>query len=482
MRHVWLHIGLGKTGSSALQAWLSLNSAELARQGISHADLVPEAKSGEVTSGNGFPLWQAFRNKDYDAVEELLSSVYFGDSASSAVISCELLQNMSRKHIRMLRDIANRRDITVHIVAFVRSVYEHCYSSYAQKVKRGGAEHVFGSSPEDLYSARFADSLINFSLYFPDNVTVLNYDETGRDIFSAFAAATGIDQGATRALQETVNRSLSPGEVEVMRKMNRLHGGVFSTAISNHLLALHPGKRGDVHYDEELLARVREHSGAEVAWVNRQFDVDPPLQTDRRALAPAPAGDAPQDEESALSATLDWALAAEPTAENAIHLVEFLEALSGYLGEAGYDNAGNPAGRAAQLRDGASYKTALRDADEAAAQGPPRRFLITYFDPPHELTAEQERELGVALVAWLARLGKVSEGPALNPLKKGLALGPGADGDNGGPHALNGFTIVESRSVDELQSLARACPLLEVGGAVQVSEIGEMGYYTKSAG
>ena len=53
MRTLYLHIGLGKTGSSALQSWLSLNAELLSKQGIDYADLVPEVKYGESLSGNG---------------------------------------------------------------------------------------------------------------------------------------------------------------------------------------------------------------------------------------------------------------------------------------------------------------------------------------------------------------------------------------------------------------------------------------------
>ena len=59
MKTLYLHIGLGKTGSSALQSWLSLNAELLSKQGIDYADTVPEVKYGESLSGNGSALHDA---------------------------------------------------------------------------------------------------------------------------------------------------------------------------------------------------------------------------------------------------------------------------------------------------------------------------------------------------------------------------------------------------------------------------------------
>ena len=75
MKQLYLHIGLGKTGSSALQSWLSLNAQLIARQGIDYADIVPEVKFGESLSGNGIELHHACVEKNFERVEELLDYV-----------------------------------------------------------------------------------------------------------------------------------------------------------------------------------------------------------------------------------------------------------------------------------------------------------------------------------------------------------------------------------------------------------------------
>jgi hypothetical protein len=104
MKHLFLHIGLGKTGSSALQSWLSLNAETLSRQGIDYADLIPEAKHGEVSSGNGYALYRACVGQDFDEVEKLITSTYFFDPENNvSIISCELLQGIRPSYIKKFR-------------------------------------------------------------------------------------------------------------------------------------------------------------------------------------------------------------------------------------------------------------------------------------------------------------------------------------------------------------------------------------------
>ena len=50
---VYLHIGLPKTGSSAIQSWLSAHSKDLAGVGVTYADLMPKAKLEQISGGNG---------------------------------------------------------------------------------------------------------------------------------------------------------------------------------------------------------------------------------------------------------------------------------------------------------------------------------------------------------------------------------------------------------------------------------------------
>jgi hypothetical protein len=151
MKQLYLHIGLGKTGSSAIQSWLSLNVAALSDQGINYADLAPLAKQGATTSGNGHVLVRACRDNNFDEVERLITEIYFRDAKNStAIISSENLQDVRLPKLRKVQEICQRHNINISVIAYIRSVYERAYSSYVQSVKRTSATHEF--SGEDVVS------------------------------------------------------------------------------------------------------------------------------------------------------------------------------------------------------------------------------------------------------------------------------------------------------------------------------------------
>ena len=145
MKKLFLHIGLGKTGSSALQSWLSLNAEAFSKQGVDYADLVPQAKTGEVSSGNGYPLHNACVNQDFEEVERLLNTTYFFNRRNHvALVSCELFQGLRMPLLEKLNDTFIKCDIDVTVIVYVRSIYEQLYSTYLQGIKRSSIAHRFG--------------------------------------------------------------------------------------------------------------------------------------------------------------------------------------------------------------------------------------------------------------------------------------------------------------------------------------------------
>ena len=75
---------------------------------------------------------------------------------------------------------------------------------------------------------------------------------------------------------------------------------------------------------------------------------------------------------------------------------------------------------------------------------------------------------------WLASLGAAAVSPA-NPLKGTSTVNPDGSVTNGGATTMSGYTIVEADSMDAALSIAKACPFLEIGGSLEVSELMKMG-------
>jgi hypothetical protein len=70
---------------------------------------------------------------------------------------------------------------------------------------------------------------------------------------------------------------------------------------------------------------------------------------------------------------------------------------------------------------------------------------------------------------WFGELGSaVVDGGA--PTGTAKTVGPGGSVSDGGSRALTGYSIVSADSLDSAVGLAKGCPVLETGGAVDVYE------------
>ncbi len=75
--------------------------------------------------------------------------------------------------------------------------------------------------------------------------------------------------------------------------------------------------------------------------------------------------------------------------------------------------------------------------------------------------------------AWIGGLGDAVVNPG-TPLGKSKTVSSGGVSDDGGPNPLLGFSIVKADSMDAALEMAKGCPLLELGGTLEVAEVMEM--------
>ncbi len=74
---------------------------------------------------------------------------------------------------------------------------------------------------------------------------------------------------------------------------------------------------------------------------------------------------------------------------------------------------------------------------------------------------------------WLFSLGEVVISPA-NPLKNTHTLLPDGSVSQGSSVAMSGYTIVQAPDIEKALEMTKACPFLDVGGTLEVSELVEM--------
>ena len=230
MAGLCLHIGLPKTGSSAIQGFLAANAAGLAEQGV-HYSLARDAiaDSAGVPNGNARALLKYLdprRRKpgwDPEAFERSgFRELYMPEPDRPSLISSELLSNVEWGRLYRLRDDV-LAGVPVRIVAVVRNLYDHALSTWNQLVKWHAYAGSFEAFALNEYSNPQLKSLSGYARCFGwKRIAIVNYDEAKGDILRPFLQAVGVEAPSHWSAPR-VNRSLSAPELMLQLALNRVH-------------------------------------------------------------------------------------------------------------------------------------------------------------------------------------------------------------------------------------------------------------------
>jgi len=97
-------------------------------------------------------------------------------------------------------------------------------------------------------------------------------------------------------------------------------------------------------------------------------------------------------------------------------------------------------------------------------------FVFAYSGGKGVAAEEAERDAQMAKWSqWFGELGSavVDGGAAMGSAK---TVGPGGSVSDGGSRGMTGYSIVSADGLDSAVELAKGCPVLEIGGAVDVYE------------
>jgi hypothetical protein len=98
-------------------------------------------------------------------------------------------------------------------------------------------------------------------------------------------------------------------------------------------------------------------------------------------------------------------------------------------------------------------------------------YLLAYSGGSGLAADEAERDAQMARWGqWFGQLGSavVDGGGRVGTAK---TVGSGGSVNDGGSRGVTGYSIVAAESLDAAVKLAKGCPALEVGGAVDVYEV-----------
>ena len=101
------------------------------------------------------------------------------------------------------------------------------------------------------------------------------------------------------------------------------------------------------------------------------------------------------------------------------------------------------------------------------------QFVFVYLGGNQPTNPEEANKHFRKYVEWLTSLGDSVVIPTI-PLKDTTTVSPDGAIKEGGSSSMSGFSIIKAESMEAALSIAQACPFLEIGGSLEVSEMLEM--------
>ena len=101
------------------------------------------------------------------------------------------------------------------------------------------------------------------------------------------------------------------------------------------------------------------------------------------------------------------------------------------------------------------------------------QYMITYLGGDQPSSPEEGKQHMSKYREWLSSLGDSAVSPA-NPLKDTSTVNSVGTVTIGSTTSMSGFTIIEADSMEAALLMAKACPFLDIGGSLEVSELIKM--------
>jgi hypothetical protein len=98
---------------------------------------------------------------------------------------------------------------------------------------------------------------------------------------------------------------------------------------------------------------------------------------------------------------------------------------------------------------------------------------MTYLGGNQPSSPEEGKRHFAKYKEWLSSLGDAAVSPA-NPIRNTSTVNSDGSVTTGSTTSMSGYTIIEADSMEAALELAKACPFLEIGGALEVSELLQM--------
>jgi hypothetical protein len=239
MKTLWIHAGMPKNGSSALQVFFAQNIEKLKKADIDYLLLssINDAKSGQISSGNGALFARSLLNKKHEAYYEDKSNelhdkfieLVKNSESNNLLISSEFFSVIPLNNIERLKEELLHLNITVKFIYYVREQTQFLMSSYMQRVKRHGLQET----PNEYIKSSYKNiHFLNYYGYAMEYINILGEENVLPFIFEYTKKH---EKGIAGHFVETligltpdwinltknINTSPSPRELKIMLMMNK---------------------------------------------------------------------------------------------------------------------------------------------------------------------------------------------------------------------------------------------------------------------
>jgi hypothetical protein len=99
-----------------------------------------------------------------------------------------------------------------------------------------------------------------------------------------------------------------------------------------------------------------------------------------------------------------------------------------------------------------------------------KQYVLVYLGGNQPSDPDEANKHFTKYVEWLSSLGDSVVIPTI-PLKDTTTVRSDGTVEEGGGSAMSGFTIIRAESMQAALAVAQACPFLEIGGSLEVSEM-----------
>ena len=277
-RTLYLHIGLPKTGTSALQLFLAQNREALLAYDIDYLPIGAFAKNREgiPASGNAMDIALCFEQKEHTDFDDCipLQNLFQQINTSSCkqiLLSSERFAPRSSVWWAAFHQYLKEQQITTKLIYYVRRQDQLAQSRYAfyakfQNITDSPEAYIRGQSPRFWYE--YTLQLID--IFGQDQVIPRVYEAAKQQgsIFADFMDIWGIpfDEQTFSIPEEQVNAGLSPQELHFLILLNRYRTRpAFARQLANQVLPQLASRQAQVGWNlipqalyQELSLRYRD--------------------------------------------------------------------------------------------------------------------------------------------------------------------------------------------------------------------------------